>query len=150
LAEHFTLLESPAMKSSAAVVHALKEYAWPGNVRELHSAVKRAVLLANAEERDIVRLKDFPDEIASSGDSAIDIEERVIHSLREKEFSRNAISETADDLGGLNRGTVADYFRGYCFKTLVEKNYDIPAAVRAIVGDAHQEVQEKVLRKVQE
>jgi transcriptional regulator with GAF, ATPase, and Fis domain len=150
LVEHFTVLESPSVKNSAAAMHALQCYTWPGNVRELLSAVKRAVLLAKADGRDIIRLKDFPDEIGSCTDSALDIEERVIQLLQEKQFSRNAISETADDLGGLNRGTVAEYFRGFCFKILVENNYDLAAAARTIAASDRADLQDRVLKKVQE
>ncbi|HTK81112.1 MAG TPA: sigma 54-interacting transcriptional regulator, partial [Bacteroidota bacterium] len=150
LVQYFTGLEAPSVKCSAATVHALQQYSWPGNVRELQSAVKRAALLAKADDRDIIRLKDFPEEVAASTDSVLDIEERVMRSLQEKQFSRNAISETADDLGGLNRGTIAEYFRGYCFKMYVEKEFDVSAAIRAIAPNEQPDVQEKVLKKVQE
>ena len=63
----------------------------------------------------MLRLKDLPDEIAETVQSQGDIGELVVGSLREKGFSRSAITETADELGGFNRGTVAEYFRGYCF-----------------------------------
>ena len=150
LVDHIVATEFPSIRSSAAVMHTLQQYSWKGNVRELQSAVKRAALLAKAEERDIMRIKDFPEEIASAAIVSLDIEERIVHSLREKQFSRNAISETADEVGGLNRGTVAEYFRGYCFKVFVEKQCDLAASVRTIAGDGGGNVDERVHKKLQE
>jgi DNA-binding NtrC family response regulator/CHASE2 domain-containing sensor protein len=147
LVEHFISLESPALRSSAAVMHALQQHTWQGNVRELQSAVKHAVLLAKAEERDILRLKDFPEEITAAVQTLADIEARIVQLLREKKFSRNAISETADDLGGLNRGTVAEYFRGYCFKVFVETNLDLRTSIRTITGPGDEETAARVLKK---
>jgi hypothetical protein len=95
-------------------------------------------------------VKDLPEEIAMKASDTIDIEERIIQSLHDKKFSRNAISETADDLGGLNRGTVAEYFRGHCFKAFVENKWDIGRSVQAIAGGADPMVEERLLKKFTE
>ena len=48
--------------------------------------------------------------------NAIPVQDQVLELLREKGFSRSSISETAVEMGGLNAGTVAEYFRGECLK----------------------------------
>lgn len=150
LAEYFIEQESPGMKCSTIVVEILRKYPWKGNVRELQSVLKRAVLLAKAEGRAMIRMKDLPEEIAAESTAVVDIEKEIIGSLRGKLFSWNAISETADELGGFNRGTVAEYLRGYCFKTFVEQRWDIPATVAAIAGSSEPDVRGRVEKKLLE
>ncbi len=126
--------QDPSMSVSESVIRAFGSYAWPGNVRELQSAVTRGVLLAKAEGRKLLRLRDLPDEIGSVLRGSGDTGDLVVRSLREKGFSRSAISETADDLGGFNRGTVAEYFRGYCFEAFAGEGFDRRRAVARIGG----------------
>jgi hypothetical protein len=95
-------------------------------------------------------MMDLPEEIAASSTAVMDIEKQIIDSLREKQFSRNAISETAEELGGFNRGTVAEYLRGYCFKTFVEKRWGTGDAVAAIAGSSDPEVLRRVEKKLSE
>ncbi len=150
LAEHFVGLEQFGISISANVMKCLQEYQWKGNVRELQSALKRAVLLAVSEKRELLRTKDLPEEVAATADSFIDLEDRIIESLRDKKFSRNAISESADELGGLNRGTVAEYFRGFCFKIFAEATWNFPGAVESIAMSDDASVRERVEKKLSE
>ncbi len=150
LAEYFAAVELPGTEISVSVMKCLQEYNWKGNIRELQSTMKRAVLLAKSEGRTMLRVKDLPPDIASIATTSIDIEERIIEVLRDKKFSRNSISETADDLGGLNRGTVAEYFRGYCFRIFAEGGWNISAATAEIAGTNEPEVRERVEKKLLE
>ncbi len=134
LAGSFLREQDPSMSVSGSVMRAFGSYAWPGNVRELQSAVTRGVLLAKAEGRTLLRLRDLPDEIGSVLRGSGDTGDLVVRSLREKGFSRSAISETADDLGGFNRGTVAEYFRGACFEAFAAEGFDKRRAVARIGG----------------
>jgi len=148
LVDQFIAQEDPSMRTSTVVMDLLRQYPWKGNVRELQSVIMRAVLLAKAEGFDMLRIRNLPPEIAASAQTVADIEDRIIESLRSKRFSHNAISETAGDLGGLNRGTVAEYFRGFCFKVFNETRWDIPAAVERIAHDSDPDVREKVRKKL--
>ncbi len=148
LAEHFMVSEDPAMSCSTAVMDLLKRQQWRGNVRELQSIVRRAVLLARADGRDLIRVRDLPPEIAATAQQQGEIEDRVVASIRGKGFSRNAISETAEELGGLNRGTVAEYFRGYCFRSFMESGRDIVRAGALIAGTAREDLRERARRKL--
>jgi len=148
LIEYFIEQESPGAKTSSIVMEILQRYQWKGNVRELQSVLKRAALLARADGRDMVRMKDLPAEILAESADLIDIEEQIVESLRSKKFSRNAISETADELGGFNRGTVAEYLRGYCFKTFVEMKWDVRATVALIAASPEPDTRERVHKKL--
>lgn len=150
LVEHYISTEQPGVRVSTNVMETLTRYEWKGNVRELQSVVKRAVILARSDHRDIIRLKDLPDEVLAAVQDAFDIEDQILESLREKKFSRSAISETANELGGLNRGTVAEYFRGYCFKIFCEQQYHLDAAMQAIAQTTDPEVRDKVRKKINE
>jgi hypothetical protein len=52
-------------------------------------------------------------------------EDLVIESLRQKNFSHSSINETAKELGNVSRTLVAENFRGYSFRILVEKNFNL-------------------------
>jgi transcriptional regulator with GAF, ATPase, and Fis domain len=150
LVNHFLEKEGGEMKVSKNVFDTLQTYAWRGNIRELESVVKRAVLLAKADRRTMISMKDLSDEIASAAKGAIAIEDQILESLREKGFSRSAISETADELGKLNRGTVAEYLRGQCLKAFVEHTYDLDMTVRYISLSGTEAVHDRVKKKIQE
>ncbi len=136
--------------ASESVMKALAAHPWRGNVRELQSIITRGALLAKADSRTMLRLKDLPEEIAATIQSQGDIGELVVGSLREKGFSRSAITQTADELGGFNRGTVAEYFRGYCFDTFVAEGYDAMRAAARIAGGDDPRTLEKVSKKLDE
>ncbi len=148
LVEHFIALEDAGLTCSASAMDTLKQYSWKGNIRELQSIIKRAVLLSKAESRTMLRLKDFPGEIVKEQNTSVNIEEQILRLLREKRFSRSSISETADDIGGLNRGTVAEYFRGYCFKAFVELEYNVAAAAKLVALSSDEVIFKKVERKL--
>lgn len=147
LVQHFLeKFNASNMKVSQAVMTAFLNYEWPGNIRQLESAIKRAIIFAKSDGRNLIQLKDLPDEITTSIRGKIDIEEQILNLLREKNFSHSSISETADELG-LHRGTVAEYLRGICFRSLYECNFDIDRAVLKIAG-SDEESAEKVRKKM--
>lgn len=148
--EHFLIAEQPDMRVSATAADVLNHHEWRGNVRELQSIIKRAVILARAEGREMIRLKDLPDELSAAAQTGVDLEVQIIELLRSKKFSRSAISETAAELGGLNRGTVAEYFRGFCFKSFCEHYFKIQPAIESIAQSVDEEVQARVRKKLNE
>jgi DNA-binding NtrC family response regulator/CHASE2 domain-containing sensor protein len=150
LANALIIKESPEMKLSIGALEIIRNYEWKGNIRELQSVIKRAVLLSRAENRSIIHIKDLPEELSAKSIVSPNIEEKILESVRRKQFSRSAISETAAELGGLNRGTVSEYFRGECFRIFVEHQFGFDAAVRAIAGTDQPEVTEKVEKKLKE
>ncbi|MBI3578831.1 MAG: sigma 54-interacting transcriptional regulator, partial [Ignavibacteriales bacterium] len=150
LAEFFVHREDHSLALSSSVMDAFVQYHWPGNVRELESAVTRGVILAKSEKRELIQLKDIPTEVAAAIKGQIDIEDQILESLRAKKFSRSSISETAEELGGLNRGTVAEYFRGICFKYFFESVWDKEKAIAAISNSSESEANNKVRKKLEE
>ncbi|HEX3072860.1 MAG TPA: sigma 54-interacting transcriptional regulator, partial [Ignavibacteriales bacterium] len=84
------------LQLSKSVLERFLLYDWRGNVRELDSAVKRAAILAKADDRTIIQLKDIPQEIAGMKKDVL--YERVIESLREKKFSHSSMTDTAREL----------------------------------------------------
>jgi hypothetical protein len=78
------------------------------------------------------------------------LEDQIIELLRVKKFSRSSISETAEELGGLNRGTVAEYLRGLSFKYFFENLWDMEKTVRAISKSNKEDTNEKVRKKLAE
>lgn len=150
LAEYYTNLEHPGMNISTNVMDVFEKYAWHGNVREISSVIKRAVILAKSDGREILRTKDLPEEMRTLIEENIDIADRIIDSLRIKKFSRSSISETAEELGGFNRGTISEYFRGICFKTLVEQDMNIESAIMLISNSTDNEVINSAKKKLLE
>ncbi|MBI3112761.1 MAG: sigma 54-interacting transcriptional regulator [Ignavibacteriales bacterium] len=150
LAQHFVTLEDPSFAISSTVLDAYLQYPWPGNVRELQGSIKRAAILAKSEKRSLIQLKDLSEEIISSLKGQVDIEDQILELLRNKKFSRSSISETAEELGGLNRGTVAEYFRGICFKYFFESVWDKELTIAGIAGNQNGEANERVMKKLSE
>ena len=147
LASHFLLAEHQELRLSKAASAALIEFDWHGNVRELESVIKRAVIFARAEGRDLLRLNDLPKEIVKG--SKYNFEDLVLESLREKKFSHSAITETAKELGNVNRTMISENFRGIVFRTLYENDFDIESAVNAISVTGDNDVRAKVTDKIQ-
>ena len=139
--------ESPEMKVSVGALNLLTDYGWKGNIRELQSVIKRATLLGRADSRSIIHTQDLPAEIGAALKALANIEQTIMDSIRRKRFSRSAISETAAELGGLNRGTVSEYFRGECFRMFVERQWDVEATIAEIAGTAESDVLEKAEKK---
>lgn len=150
LAEYYLTLENQAMRLSQNILDVFLRYDWPGNIREMHSVIKRAVLLAKSENKDLIGLGDLPPELGNLMQENTNIVDTIIESLREKTFSRSSISDTAKELGGLNRGTVAEYFRGYCFQKIVENNFNWEETITAISESVDINVRKKVSKKLDE
>lgn len=150
LVHSFLSREGSSFRVSANVMDAFLNHEWRGNVRELESAIKRAVVMAKAENRALIRIRDLPEEVAAAIKEKVDIEDQILDSLRDKQFSRSAISDTADELGGFNRGTIAEYFRGICFRAFVEHGWDLGTTVRALSASGDRPVNDRVRKKLQE
>lgn len=150
LVEEFLKREGNMLRLSSTVMDAFLNYDWKGNVRELESVIKRAAILARADSRNLLRVRDLPEEIAAGIQKKVEIEDQILLLLREKMFSRSAISETAEDLGGLNRGTVAEYFRGICFKTFYEQGFDLRQSASILAGTDEPAIIERVVKKMLE
>ncbi|MDO8549879.1 MAG: sigma 54-interacting transcriptional regulator [Ignavibacteria bacterium] len=147
LAEHFVKNESPDLKISISVLKTLREYNWKGNVRELEAVIRRASIFAKSSGRKLLQLSDLPKELVK--DTSIDFEDLVFESLRNKKFSYSSVTETAKELGKVNRTLVAENFRGVALKTLVENNYDVNLSIREISDTDEPEVNERVKNKVE-
>ncbi|HSP87236.1 MAG TPA: sigma 54-interacting transcriptional regulator, partial [Ignavibacteriaceae bacterium] len=146
LAEYFVKNESNDLKISLSVLKALSEYQWKGNVRELEAVIKRAAIFSKSSGRKLLQLPDLPKEIVR--ETTIEFEDLVIESLRNKKFSHSSVSETAKELGKVNRTLVAENFRGLVLKSLVENNFDMDVSVKIISNSAEPDVNERVKNKV--
>lgn len=146
LTDHFIKKEGKDVKISVAVAKALREYEWKGNVRELESVIKRAVIFLSSEKRDIIKMSDLPDEIIK--EVKFDFDDLVLQSLRERKFSHSSISETAKELGDVNRTTVAENLRGISFKAIVENDFNIEKASNFICDECDDEVEERLINKL--
>jgi len=147
LAAHFLAQESNEISLSWAVSKALVDCDWKGNVRELESVIKRAVIFAKSDKRDLIRLSDLPKEIVKG--SKYNVEDLVLESLREKKFSHSSISETAKELGNVNRSMISENFRGMVFKTLCENNFEIERSASIIASTDNEIVLNKVRSKIE-
>ncbi len=147
LASYFLSNESKEMSLSKSALNALLDYDWKGNVRELEAVIKRALIFANAEGRDMIKLSDLPKEVVK--ESKYNFEDLVIESLRAKKFSHSSVSDTAKELGSVNRTMISENFRGVVFKTLYENGFDIDKTVSVISDTDEGEVRERVRNKIQ-
>jgi transcriptional regulator with GAF, ATPase, and Fis domain/CHASE2 domain-containing sensor protein len=150
LVDHFLKREGDGLRVSRNVIEILQNHPWRGNIRELESTIKRAALLCKAEKRSMITARDLGEEITAGSRNSIPVQDQVLDLLREKGFSRSSIAETAGELGGLNRGTVAEYFRGECLKAFEEQRFEIEAAVRHISLSVDENVNERVRKKLNE
>ena len=150
LIQHFLTRNGTEMRVSKNVMDLLLNYQWPGNIRELESTVKRGVLLAKAENRTMISMRDLSEEIFNAVQTSLALDEQVLELVREKGFSRSSVSETANELGGLNRGTVAEYLRGQCLKAFADHGFDIENTVRYISLSADSAVNDRVRKKLHE
>jgi len=147
LTTFFLKRESESFVISKAAILALNEYVWKGNVRELESVIKRAVIFARAEKRNMIQLSDLPKELVK--ETKYNFENLVLESLRNKNFSHSSITDTAKELGNVNRTMIAENFRGTAFKVFVECNFDLDGAVEAIAQTNDSDVKDKVKNKIQ-
>jgi transcriptional regulator with GAF, ATPase, and Fis domain/CHASE2 domain-containing sensor protein len=150
LVRHFLAREEQPLAISRGVMEILQTYAWPGNVRELESAVRRAVLLARADGRQMIVARDLPDELAASFRGTVPVQDRVLDLVRGRGFSRSAVSDAAVELGGLNRGTVAEYLRGEFLKVFMESEFKKEEAVRRLALSTDQAVLARVRKRLEE
>ncbi len=148
LVGEFLKQHSSELRLSRLALQALQQYDWPGNVRELQAVIQRAAVLALSEERGVIRLHDFPHSISERAKKNIDIADQILEEIRQREFSRSAISQTAKELGNLNRGTVAEYLRGIILQCFVEQKYDIDQTARKIAGTDDTKIIEKARKKL--
>ncbi len=134
----------------------LQKYHWPGNVRELENVVRRAAILAQSVKRKIIRENDLPDEILKSKlihsilTEYKPLEDQILDMLRSYGFSHSAISQTAKNLGNRDRGTITEYFRGICFENLVNSDFNIEEAAKAIANTTDEEIIDRVKGKITE
>jgi len=147
LVEHFLAREGGALRVSRNVMEALRSHAWPGNVRELESTIRRGALLARAEQRTMLTVKDLTDELADAAAGMVPVQDQVLEMIRDLGFSRSAVTETAAALGGLNRGTVAEYLRGESLKTFVDQQYDLERAVKHLALSTDPAIHERVRKR---
>jgi transcriptional regulator with GAF, ATPase, and Fis domain/CHASE2 domain-containing sensor protein len=147
LAKSFIESESAEMQISKAALQALNDYSWKGNVRELESIIKRAVIFADSEKRNMIQLNDLPKEIVR--ETSYGFDDLVIESLRSKKFSHSSIVETAKELGNVNRTMVSENLRGLVLKALVENEFEIEKAATNISGTDDEDVNERVRSKIQ-
>lgn len=134
------------LQLSKSVLERFLLYDWKGNVRELDSAVKRAAILAKADERTIIQLKDIPREIAGMKKDVL--YERVIESLREKKFSHSSMTDTAKELE-IGRTAVSENLRGYVLKAFYENNFDVNKTVLSVSQSDDDDVNGRVKGKVE-
>jgi len=146
LAEHFAKREDLGLSFSKAVMKKLVEYEWKGNIRELESTIKRAAIFAKSDKRKIIKLKDLPENMAKYDKD--ELENLILESLREKEFSHSSINETAKELGGLNRTIVSENYRGIFFRFYAQNNFDLHKSISLVSCTKDNEVNEKVENKV--
>ncbi|MBN2365908.1 MAG: CHASE2 domain-containing protein [Calditrichaeota bacterium] len=139
---------------SEQVMAVLKSYSWPGNVRELENCIRRAAILAQSEQRKMIRLDDLPNEIIQKQSSSatesqyVSLENQVLDMLRSQGFSHSSITTTANALGNRDRGTITEHLRGMCFESLAENNFDIERTAREIAASEDQPVIDRVKKKI--
>jgi transcriptional regulator with GAF, ATPase, and Fis domain/CHASE2 domain-containing sensor protein len=150
LARSIIAREGSHLTLSRNVISVIESYHWPGNIRELQSVLKRGALLAQADGRSMVSVKDLPETLRDIGARATNLEEQILDAIRAKSFSRSAVSETAEELGGLNRGTVAEYLRGEFLRTFVEHGFDIEATTLAVSLSQDDAVNDRVRKRLRE
>ncbi len=132
---------------SLAALKSLKEYDWKGNVRELESVIKRALVFCKSAERNLLQLNDLPDDLVKN--VKFNFEDLVIESLRQKNFSHSSINESAKELGNVSRTLVAENFRGYSFRILVEKDFNLSDTALAIAASEDLEIINRVQIKLE-
>ncbi|MCG8606187.1 hypothetical protein MJD09_14525, partial [bacterium] len=146
----------PTIGISDGAVQALQKYTWPGNVRELENVTRRAALLAKSENRNLIQIEDLPTEIRSCRSRQrpkvdyASLEDQILGSLRDLQFSRAAISKTAEALGNRDRGTITEYLRGICFREFVQADFEIESAIRAVANTAEKSILANVRGKFSE
>ncbi len=144
IVDYFLKREDNSFLISKAVLDILTENEWRGNVRELESVIKRAIIYAKSEERNIIQIKDLPNELSIIKKE--NLEDTIIDSLATKNFSHSSINETAAELS-ISRTSVSENLRGFLFKRYVNSSFDIDLAILLISKEP--EVVEKLKSKLE-
>lgn len=147
LAKSFLQVESEDVHISKAALQALNDYQWKGNVRELESVIKRALIFARSDKRNLLRLSDLPKELIK--ETRYNFEDLVLDSLRGKKFSHSSITETAREFGDVNRTVISENLRGMVLMTLVENEFNIEKTVALITGSDDDETRNRVRSKIE-
>jgi len=142
LANYFAEKENKILKISQYVIEQLMKYEWKGNIRELESVMKRAAIFALSESRDLIKLKDLPENVCNY--KKLDLDNLILNSLREKRFSHSSINETSAELGNINRAIVSEHLRGMFFRSFVKNDFNFSKAV----GELAESEDEMVLAKL--
>ncbi len=150
ITEYLLRRENPDIRISRTALAALVQHQWRGNIRELESIIKRVVILCTSEGRDLIRLGDLPEEISRGLRIQEELDVLILEVLRLKQFGRGAMSETAAELGGLDRSTVMEYFRGVVFQQFVADKFDLERTVVHIAATNDENVKRSVRSKVLE
>jgi transcriptional regulator with GAF, ATPase, and Fis domain len=156
LAQHFLQKYDyhPVDQLSSQVVDALKKYSWPGNVRELENSIRRAAIMAQGEQRKMIRLDDLPAEVVReqkpqpTGSAYLPLEKQILDMMQSLQFSHSSISATARALGNRDRGTITEYLRGICFETLSDNDFDPEQSARIMAASDDPQVIERVSKKI--
>ena len=110
----------PSMSFSEDAQRAIEAHPWPGNVRELQSAIRRAVIMADANRlnRQDLGLPPAPADQADEADGhasgASDLDLRVVREVAERQAVLSALARTdrnivkAAELLGVSRPTLYD------------------------------------------
>jgi DNA-binding NtrC family response regulator/CHASE2 domain-containing sensor protein len=145
LAKYFAEKENKNLKISQYVIEQLMKYDWKGNIRELESVIKRAAIFAISESRDLIKLKDLPENVCNY--KKLDLDNLILNSLREKKFSHSSINETAAELGNINRAIVSEHLRGMFFRSYVKNDFDFSKAVVELAESEDETVLTKLSSK---
>lgn len=130
-------------------------YCWTGNVRELENVVRRAAILAQSEQRDLIQIQDLPGELIENKVQPDrlrfqTLEQQILEMLRSLKFSHSAINQTAKALGNRDRGTIIEYFRGIVFKNLVDSDFNLNQAAIVLAESKEEAIIDKVAVKIDE
>ena len=147
LAKSFMQAESKEIQISKAALQALNDYQWKGNVRELESVIKRAVIFARSEKRKMIQLSDLPKELVK--EIRLGFEDIVIDSLRNKKSSHSSITETAKELGNVNRTVIAENLRSVALRTLVENNFDLEKTIKLFTKTEDVNINNRIRSKIE-
>lgn len=152
LINHFISKYSERVKGiSQTALTLLNSYQWPGNVRELENIIRRAVILAESDHRDLIQQSDLPENILDKemvDQPFLSLEAQILQLLRRFEFSHTSIQLTAEALENRDRGTITEYFKGICFQVYVECNFDLEHAVEKIAASESDAVLIQVEKKL--
>jgi len=145
IVNYFLNRTSTHLQISKVALESLENYDWKGNVRELESAIKRAIVFADAANRNIIQINDLPEEITK--EYTLNYEDLILESLRNKNFSHSSFTEVSKELE-VSRTVVSENLRGLTLKTFVESKYNYEQTILLIANTEDEKVKEKVKQKL--